>query len=305
MSKVIVNLSARSVSAQNTANIYGAPPPSAYHGFIKALLIKATGLRSEQYSDSQWQAVLEKLEPAFMVVVHDFRPRATEIVGEFLEGNKKRRSPHAGLSYHLPRGYNSSLDSPRADLRISLVFDVPVEFSQSHAEAALANMRLAGGPLEPNWSLRFAKHQAWAEALQEVRKCYGRGSLMREHVASRALDSPDALLDELQCEHEKGRGWVMPTLVGYQLLHDPVAQEGMRPPAERHAYADPLIGLVYYQSIYRFVMAQEREERVGWRVHYPASTDGRLIIFGEGEQVDINRTSTAIEEPDGGEEEAD
>lgn len=211
-----LDLTVQGASAQNAYCIYGHPSPLAFIGFAHALCVRAN-LR-------QTSGVL--------AVFRDYRPRSIKVYGN--EQFAILRSAERDLAKE------SQLDIPRADLEVSVAFEIESQpdFDAERLEAVLAGMRFAGGVLVKR---KPRLHDDMAAAIKGLR-----GFVMKSSALPHSEDPLGALLDAVAVK-PKG-GWVTPSLRGLRLLETPQPKQGARG-AHPHAYADPLLGVVHFEAV--------------------------------------------------------
>lgn len=257
MQYAMLKIEASGVQAMNAWGVYGAPPPSAYQGFIEALLrsvVHDLGVDQGPIFDLHKAVV-----PDFLVTVHHYSPR-----GHF-DRHTGRQSFHLPISSHIQTSANekhesqSMMDRPRVDMGFTLLFPVPSEaVTEGVVRDALFGASFAGGVIDESW-VRVEDFGTWGPAARALSSwvrdlCW----VMREHDFRSAIDPEDedapqgpieALIHSMS---ERGQ-WVAPSLLGYRLLHEPCSQPTQRKEADVHAYADPLIGAVRYEPLARLL----------------------------------------------------
>lgn len=225
---ITLDLSVRAASAHNAYCVYGHPSPMAFIGFAHALCARS-GLRQAG---------------GVLAVLADYRPRSVKVFGshQFTMLRSTERDVD-GVS---------QVDVPRADLDVSLAFEVDTgpSFDSGPIFAPLPAMRFAGGSIVEH---HLKAHDSSEDAFRGLR-----GFVMKADELTPSDDPISALLEHVSIK-EKGHGWRTPTLRGLRLIEPPRKRGGSRG-GHAHAYADPLIGAVHFES------ARKATEADLWRI---------------------------------------
>ena len=248
-----ISLDVQGAGALNTYCVYGHPSPFAFIGFAHALCARA-GLVQRR---------------GVLTVMHRFSPRAYTDFGEVFHDMPRSAERDVRMD-GAPSG-QSQLDLPRSDLSVSLVFEAAIpEGSMLSADSlgdrlldTVEAMRFAGGTIIDPGPRSVRVHATPDEALR-----LKPGFIMRPHrmmlPRGRAFQ---AFLAEVSAEVGR-EGWRSPSLMGFRMLHEPVARDGARG-GHPHAYVDPLIGAV------RFVSLREASIRDLWCLR----RESRQLLF--------------------------
>lgn len=217
---VIPFLQVQALNAEAAYCISGHPGPGTFIGFAHALL------RRSGVSDAA------RIIPVF----HTFRLRSSKAYGEHVHW--MQRSSDRDTKRSRAAKAETQLDLPRADATLSVVMDLATECDGQRLHDAITRMRLAGGTIV---DMRAPEtHFEFERAIKSVPP----GFFMQE-VQSASDDSPfDAIVNA--CAYDAPH-WITPTLVGYHLISSPTERVNARG-GYPHAYADPLIGIVRWQS---------------------------------------------------------
>ena len=233
-----LDLSVSGANAQNAYCVYGHPSPLAFIGFAHALC--------ERSGMKQMSGVL--------AVLRHYRPKSIKVNNDDM--------------FAIMRGAErdvdgeSQIDTPRADLGVSLAFEVvAAELDIAAIQlSVLAGMRFAGGVLV---SSKMRVHDDMLQAFRCLR-----GFVMRAEALPPSDDPVGSLLEAISINSKTGSGWVTPSLRGLRLIDDPQRKPGARG-GHPHAYADPLIGVVRFESVQSATVADLwRMERHDNLIHF-------------------------------------
>lgn len=231
---VAITISALAVCAKNAYVVYGHPSPFAFIGFVRALLLK-TG-----YSFAQNNC-------GVAVIIHDFAMFGSHSFGgRFLLSNLRSAEREVNV--------NSQVDIPRANMTVTLIFqiDVPVDNSHAAVEAfhdEIPTMRLAGGTIYPVKKDAILYDCGTLEAsLSEWKYKIKPGYVMKEKELSISGEKAiESFLEQTLLNRDPGQGWVTPSLRGFRLMEEPQIRNGARKNF-KHAFVDPLIGAAQFSS---------------------------------------------------------
>lgn len=244
-----------SISARNCGLVYGLPSPSTWIGFVHALCLQA------------------KLLPSL-------RSGVTPIIQRFSIngfGNFDRYNFALLRSTERDIKKDTQLDTPSAYFEGGVIFELDVD--EEHKanvleilEDAMKFMRFAGGMIEKQ-DKQGVQPQYYCQAADTLLNASKiPGITLLEH----SLDPSKELLNQivkLSSPEKERKGWFMPSLMGYRLLEDLVAnREGARK-GYPHAYADPLLGIVEAKGLHR----ASRSSIPRW--HYDYQREKKLILF--------------------------
>jgi hypothetical protein len=164
----------------------------------------------------------------------------------------------------------TQLDLPSCDIRASILFQ-----AESDSPAKLQALgdsiptRFAGGSV--NWvESTSSTHNRLGEALSRIET----GFAMTPGPTIVTPLTFEGFIEEIT--PTPGRdGWRTPSLIGYQLMETPQVREGVRVPGMKHAYADPLVGIVQWNSIASF----RRAQGAGLPLWAPKWSTPRVLLF--------------------------
>lgn len=164
-----------------------------------------------------------------------------------------------------------------ADIELTLLLQCRHEVSDPHdVERVLSSMRLAGGDIESD-SLRVQSVPDWDDALKKIR--HGFWIDDASHEMASGSDPVRALLRATRVS-----GWMVPANLGYALLEVPRERVGARD-GRLHAFAEDMIGLVRYTSLYRARQDGLRPARI-WRYGW----DGDQFLVTNRAGVLLNKS---------------
>lgn len=245
-------------NAQPAWWLVGAPPITAYTGFARALTRALCQGRDEVHHEG------------IAIIHHDL-----QFAGDVLDDPKhllvhQRRAASFISKADYPSGSHALSHQPTARCRLeaSLVIRLPdtLAVSLDTVHQFLRGGRLAGGTIMP---FRQQERMAYFSSDEDVtqtekqtltsgfsvvdqshllRADYtpGRDPLDRLLIRTRRLDRPHHAAADAQMP------WLMPTTVGYREITTRTIRHQVRrsEPSDPvlHAYAEPLVGLVQYQS---------------------------------------------------------
>ena len=217
-----VTVEVEGANAKNCAYAYGAPPPSAPWGFARNLCLQSGTV----------------LRGGAALVLHDYRDLGqASSFGRFTYSMLRSSDRDVARPNHT----TSQIDLPKSNLWASIIFRVEADDTEAIDRlASLEPERFSGGHVT---RCALSVHDLLSDALALVPP----GFAMSEH----RLDfdpTPRSLADFLTIR--PGRpGWFTASLMGYSLMEEPRERVGARL-ALPHAYADPLVGVVKWESLY-------------------------------------------------------
>lgn len=237
---------AAGVNARNAYAVYGLPGPGSWLGFAHAL--------SQRVAEP---FIAEKV--IFVVHDHHFERDTAKAGAPF----RARRSTEIGVRKE------TIVDHPEMKLQLGLFLPIGDRHlpDESHLRRALSTLRFAGGVIDQGsvniridtlgslWKTQPRGHVVLPEDLPEV------GTPLESLIWSLTQPTP---------------GWVRPSIRGYEFLTPPLATAGGRfipgtGQKAEHVLAEPLLGLVRYQS----VRAPLEGQAAAW--HYTHQPD--LLLF--------------------------
>jgi len=210
---------AHSVSARNCGLVYGLPSPSAWMGFVHAWCLQAH--------------LIDRLVPGVTPIVRQFA------INGFHDGFGR-------VNFALPRcterdsDRGTQLDAPTAFFSGGVIFELDIneddkEGTMVSLTQALLFMKFAGGAIVDPELKTF-------DTLDLARKTIG-FTLQEEPIPESEASLLDRLLDHVTPQKGK-KGWCMPSLMGYRAIEELASNRPGARGGYRHAYADPLIGVV-------------------------------------------------------------
>lgn len=260
---VLPRLEVKNANAQPSIWLVTAPAPTAYMGFAHNV-----------------GRMLGAAARGVVIVHHDYALRAERIKHEVLPHQFRAASLINSTDYASSNRYALSLQpQARCDVVVSLgiAFDDDAAIPMSQLHAWLPAARVAGGTLD-SWA-----KPAICLDMSALRARVGYGWAVRERADLMACqpherDRLDALLRATHASAYEVDPWVMPTLLGYRAI-TPFARRSRARDDYPHAFAEPLIGLIQYESL-----RQLRDERLLWR--YTQPTADTFVVTTEPQRAD-------------------
>lgn len=249
---VVPEISVRNANAQPAWWIIGPPPVTAYMGFAHA-----------------FGRHLEARPDGVAIVHHDIQFLGENINGSFRPAQFRSASFIDKDDYSSKNPYVlSSQPTARCHLSVSLVlrFSEDLGIPENRFASFLRGRKLAGGDIvkygspelmarkwDPEEVVRFlqknVRRSSWSLADRSdlmVRAPEDRDPLDTLLRVTRRFRKPET--DREGSEDSDGTAWLMPTTVGYAEISERKSRRNLRGDLP-HAYAEPLVGLVQYQSL--------------------------------------------------------
>lgn len=158
----------------------------------------------------------------------------------------------------------SSQPQAELDADISLCLSVQAEADISEeVDEALFGMRIAGGRIE-SWEM-VSTHSDERAAFGHGQSLGGFWVIDRRDLIGHGPDPVTDLIAALG--REEPGSWLCATNLGWALLEEPKSRNWVRDGASKHAYCEPLIGVVQYISTHEY----EAKELPAWHWRWASS----------------------------------
>ena len=244
-------------NAQSAYPIVTGPSPLAFLGFARCMALDLGGEQSEKiqvailHHDIEMRGEGDKYG--------SYRP--SQFRGAALTVNSK-----AGASSDYVVGGLSMSLQPVAlcNLTVSLIISGLDGFSESEIQEQVLVMRIAGGHIRQTGRVkRF-------ETIDAAAKRAGSGYFVTERrdILNVPADEKIKAMLLAMTQRKEGDGWILPMNLGF-LPVTPFTEKLASRKGLKHAYAEPLIGLVQYKT--RRALADEKQNIPVWR--YSTSGD--------------------------------
>lgn len=267
----LITLSAMQVEGFVTHNIYGHSTPGTFIGFTTAFALSmANELKKEvpMYADEYKNSLLD-LNSGVVSIFHFCKEYQKSSYGKTDLASWKKKN---GLLVS-----KTIMDNPKFNEKVSILFqlddgiDDDSVFEEKLFEQAfnksLSKMRFGGGYIK-DYSFIIEND------LKSLVKKISPGFIMKQ--SSVKVESIDSLLNEVTIGAEAG--WKTATLLGYALVEKPSVKEYSRL-GKKHAFAEPLIGLVEFKYLNKNNYQGIFE--VGWVVDFmePTETENGVVFY--------------------------
>lgn len=171
-----------------------------------------------------------------------------------------------------------------AHMRISIIWDVQNITSPSEAEKFLHHSRFAGGlvtqhdniTLEDNLTKAFDCVKSGYVLLDRRDLLENRGESQAELMVNALGQSPDK---------KKNTTWLSAACVGYAAITAFAHRAGVRE-GYLHAFAEPLVGMVQYQSLRQWRDESKNKENALWRPRWLEDKWGAFVLQQETLEFD-------------------
>lgn len=236
---VIPRLDVRNANAQPAWWMIGPPPVTAYLGFAHALA-RAIGVDNHD---------------GIAIIHHDIQFLG-EQYGSFLHPHQFRAASFIDKDDYSSKNAHvlSSQPTVRCHLNISVVirFEDKSVFGISDAIPFLRRGRIAGGTIidhgKPDYSPATGEISDVAKAVGSGFSIVNRQDLMVKTEIDRDMLDVLLRLTRPGANKTEGHNWILPTSLGYVEISTCRQRRNVRGDFP-HAYAEPLVGLIQYQSI--------------------------------------------------------
>jgi CRISPR-associated protein Csy2 len=255
MQAIRITINVSGAGAKNASIVYGHPTPFTFIGFAHAFCLK------HQLRQST----------GVLAVFHWYQDRARHTYGPIAYNmlrSADRDSKEGG------KNSGTQLDIPRADMRVSIIFGVDGDIKTIKKDDILntvATMRFSGGVIQR------ASVGIEADMASAIHKCPSGFAMLPYDFPDGCTDPLGYLIDvvAVRTKDQGSEGWITPCLRGFHLMEEPTARPGSRG-GYAHAFADPLVGAVQFQSI----RGLDAWQKALWEITH----DNNLILFTTAKQ---------------------
>jgi len=251
---VSIKLKAQGINAINNYVVYGYPSPFTFWGFAHSLALKC-------------DMKLDK--ETILPIVHYYRNRTQGYSNTFTQNRSSQRLKNGKIS--------TITDLPKGDIECTILmkFASSEDFlTEDILRKQLIGMRFGGGTiLEKSIKIELNKNES------EVIKKISNGFIYTKENIQLSKDKPFYdFSNELLNYKDSGKGWRIPTLLGYALIEKPQQRKGVRFDY-KHSFAEPLIGIAKFTKFIKYGDNKMSIENNGWKLE--VSENNIEIINGD------------------------
>ena len=242
MSAIKLEIEAHDINAKNCYAIYGLPSPFTFKGFLDSLAF-ATNISNIK---------------DFVLIIHDFEPK--KIYNAYTQIKSTQRDAKG----------STQMDIPRANIRFSIIFEID-EVDKDDIEDFLSKARFSGGKIShKKTAMDFGDKQ---ELLIKSKK----GFVVKEKEFIKNNNAVDDYLEQIEVAKGK-KGFVSPSMMGYKFINKPTEIKKARG-GKKHVFAEPILGLIYFEAIRKFGDRQTQYEDCVWGVK---ESEDKILITNKG-----------------------
>lgn len=232
--------------------------------------------------------LLKTQDLGFILVHHDRQDLGGSAYGRFTPAQRRGAVFIGKKDYSSKNKYALSLQpTASCHLEISLIIDFKRVQDMKKLTDIVQRSRFAGGQIIGVHEL--AECESTEAALALIRNGFvvqDRKDLLQHYqqqfqvnrlqaLAQLLSHKPDADIPDIPAQK---LSWLAATTLGYALLESPtIARTGIRQADQQqstaHAYAEPLVGLIQYQSLHQVQQVEDSTalEALYWHYHWPQS----------------------------------